>query len=112
MRITLILFLILSLVLPAIPVDGLLLEMANSSYDMLDALADLPEAKLLGAGVIDVHSPDVETADVVRGRAERLLETLPPERLWLIPDAGLRTLGHATATAKLRAMVEAAAALP
>ena len=96
----------------SLPVDGLLLEMVNSRYELLEALAHLPDGKLLGAGVIDVHSSEVETTDVVRARAERLLQKLPAERLWLIPDAGLRTLKLATARAKLQAMVQAATSLP
>ena len=92
----------------ALPVDGLLLEMVNSGFPLLGRLGELPAGKLLGAGVVDVHSTEVETADVVRRRAERLLEQVPAERLWLMPDAGLRTLPAAVAEAKLRAIVDAA----
>jgi 5-methyltetrahydropteroyltriglutamate--homocysteine methyltransferase len=92
----------------ALPVDGLLLEMVNSGFPLLDRLGGLPEGMLLGAGVVDVHSTEVESADVVRERTERLLEVVPAERLWLMPDAGLRTLPAAVAEAKLRAIVDAA----
>jgi len=94
-----------------LPVDGLLLEMANSDYAMLDALSDLPQDKQLGAGVLDVHSSDVETVDTVRERVERLLDRVPADRLWLIPDAPLRALRFATARAKLEAMIQVAAAV-
>jgi len=94
-----------------LPVDGILLEMANSDYELLEAIGDLPEGKLFGAGVVDVLSAEVESAATVRGRVERLLEKLPADRLWLLPDAGLRTLTDETARAKLEVLVEAAAAL-
>lgn len=93
----------------ALPVDGLLLEMANSDYETLDALSGLPPNKLLGAGVIDVLDPRVESVGVVRRRVKQLLLKVPAERLWLTPDGGLRTLDHAAAQAKLQAMVAVAA---
>jgi 5-methyltetrahydropteroyltriglutamate--homocysteine methyltransferase len=93
-----------------LPVDGLILEMANSNYQTLEALAELPAGKLLAAGVLDVLDPRVETAAELRGRIERLLRQVPPERLWLAPDAGMRVLDWDAGVAKLKAMSEAAAA--
>lgn len=94
----------------ALPVDGLLLEMANSSYGFVDALAGLPADKLLGAGVIDVLDDAIESVDAIRRRVDRLVACVGAERLWLVPDAGLRTLPPETALSKLRALVTAAAA--
>jgi 5-methyltetrahydropteroyltriglutamate--homocysteine methyltransferase len=91
-----------------LPVDGVALELANSGGEAFDALDGLPGDKLLGAGVIDVLDPQVESADVLRARVARLLERVPAERLWLLPDAGLRTLAPAVAEAKLAALVAAA----
>ena len=95
----------------ALPVDGLLLELANSGFALLERLGDLPADKLLGAGVVDVQSEEVESVSAIRERGERLLERVPGERLWLTPDSGLRTLSAAATRGKLQAMVEAAAAL-
>jgi 5-methyltetrahydropteroyltriglutamate--homocysteine methyltransferase len=95
----------------ALPVDGLLLEMANSGFPLLERLGDLPPDKQLGAGVVDVHSEQVESARIVRERGERLLAHVGAERLWLMPDGALRTLDAAAARGKLQALVEAAAAL-
>ncbi len=94
-----------------LPVDGLLLELTHTGAAILERLADLPADKLLGGGVVDVHAAEVESVDVVRARAERLLEQVPSDRLWLMPDAGLRTLTTPLATAKLQAIVEAASTL-
>jgi 5-methyltetrahydropteroyltriglutamate--homocysteine methyltransferase len=90
-----------------LPVKGLMLELSNSEFDMLEALGGLPDDKLLGAGVVDVHTHDVESADAIRSRIERVLDVLPPERVWINPDCGLKTRTAEQAKAKLQAMVEA-----
>ncbi len=95
----------------ALPVDGLLLEVANSSFSLLSCLGDLPADKQLGAGVVDVHSAQTESVDELRRRAERLLQHVPAERLWLMPDGGLRALSESVARDKLRALVEAASSM-
>ena len=92
----------------SLPVDGLLLEMANSGLEIVDGLDRLPADKLLGAGVLDVLTDEVESQDVLGRRIERLSQKVPRDRLWLVPDAGLRTLTPETARDKLRAMVAAA----
>ena len=92
----------------ALPVDGLLLELSNANEGLLEALADLPPEKNLGAGVIDVLTPEIESVAVVGQRVERLLQSVPADRLWLTPDAGLRTLDTASAKAKLESMIQAA----
>ena len=74
-------------------------------------LAGLPEDKLLGAGVVDVHDHVVESADAVRERIERVLEVLPPERVWINPDCGLKTRTLDEARGKLAAMVDATRAV-
>jgi len=61
-----------------LPVDGLLLELSNSGLDLLDGLRRLPADKILGAGVLDVHTRVVETPDQVRERIEKVLEAVPP----------------------------------
>jgi 5-methyltetrahydropteroyltriglutamate--homocysteine methyltransferase len=94
-----------------LPVDGLLLELANSEFDMLGYLDRLPEGKLLGAGVVDVHSDRVESPQQVRQRIEKVLETVPPERLWIVPDCGLKTRTAEQTRGKLESMVEAARAV-
>jgi len=94
-----------------LPVNGLLLELSNSGFDMLSALGGLPEGKLLGAGVVDVHTKTVETSEQIRERIERVLEVLPPEHVWINPDCGLKTRTPEEARAKLTAMVAATRAV-
>jgi 5-methyltetrahydropteroyltriglutamate--homocysteine methyltransferase len=95
----------------ALPVDGLLLELTNSGFDLLDALKALPKDKILGAGVVDVHTRRVESAGEVRERIERVLRVVPAERVWINPDCGLKTRTPEEARAKLEAMMEAVRAV-
>jgi 5-methyltetrahydropteroyltriglutamate--homocysteine methyltransferase len=94
-----------------LPVDGLLLELSNSGFDLLDGLRRLPQDKILGAGVLDVHTRRIETASEVRQRIETVLRVVPAERVWINPDCGLKTRTGDEAKAKLEAMMEAVRAV-
>jgi len=92
-----------------LPVDGLLLELTQSGHRVLPQLAALPADKQLGLGVVDVLSEEVESSAAIRTRVERALRYVPAERLWLIPDGGLRCLSAQAAQDKLARLVEVAA---
>jgi 5-methyltetrahydropteroyltriglutamate--homocysteine methyltransferase len=70
----------------------------------LEVLRALPSKKIM-VGVIDLGSADIETADVVAARIRRALEVLPPERLVVAPDCGMKYLARNVAFGKLVAMV-------
>jgi len=59
-------------------------------------------------GVIDLGTSEVETAAVVADRIRAALRHLPPERLVVAPDCGMKYLARDVAFAKLQAMVEGA----
>ncbi|MEE9284749.1 MAG: methionine synthase, partial [Dehalococcoidia bacterium] len=63
--------------------------------------------KELAMGVVDVHSHVLETPEQVKAGIKKGLAVLPPERLYIDPDCGLKTRTWAEAEAKLRVMVEA-----
>jgi 5-methyltetrahydropteroyltriglutamate--homocysteine methyltransferase len=92
-----------------LPVDQLDMEMANSDYDLLDLIRRHKNEfhKELAMGVVDVHSHLIETVEEVKARIRRGLEVLPPERLYIDPDCGLKTRTWQEAEAKLRVMVQA-----
>jgi 5-methyltetrahydropteroyltriglutamate--homocysteine methyltransferase len=86
-------------------IDQLVLEFARKGYDDLRLFERYPSESLaLGLGVIDVKRPEVETEDVVADRIRRALQVVPPERLMVNPDCGLRHLAPDIARAKLRAL--------
>ncbi len=59
--------------------------------------------------MINVKSTDVETKEQVANRVRQALEVLPPERIMVNPDCGLRNLPGDVARAKLHALTEGTA---
>ena len=88
-------------------VDELVLEFANRELAEVELLAEIAAAgRDVAAGVIDVKSSHVETADEVARRIEAVLATgVPAERLALVPDCGFSQTARYLATAKLQALV-------
>jgi len=89
-------------------VDNFDLEMSNSGLDLLELFRRHPFTKDISFGVVDVHSHVLEDAGTVRQRIEQALTLLPPERVWVDPDCGLKTRTVDEALAKMRVVVEAA----
>ena len=82
------------------------LEAAQPGLDP-EVLRDLPD-KTIVLGVLDLGAEEVETPEVVAGRIRRALDVVPPERLVVAPDCGMKYLPRARAFAKLEAMVAGA----
>jgi 5-methyltetrahydropteroyltriglutamate--homocysteine methyltransferase len=88
-------------------IDQLVLELARRGDEDLELFRRYPSDHLaLGLGVIDVKSHQIEPVDVVATRIRRGLDVLPPDRLLVNPDCGLRHLPPDVARTKLRAMRE------
>lgn len=90
-------------------VDQLLLEFARKGDGDLQLVRRFRWDRVLGVGVLDVKTPDVEPVEVVQARIERALEVVPPDRMLISPDCGLRHLPAGVARAKLHTMTTAAA---
>ena len=90
-----------------LPVDQLDIETANSDYDLLELFRRHRFDKEVALGVLDVHDHRVETVEEVKEGIRKGLEVLPPERLYIDPDCGLKTRTWEEAAAKLRVMVQA-----
>ncbi len=82
------------------------LEAAQPNHDP-QVLRALPD-KTIVLGVLDLGSAESETADVVADRVRRALEVVPPERLVVAPDCGMKYLPRELAFRKLEAMVAGA----
>jgi 5-methyltetrahydropteroyltriglutamate--homocysteine methyltransferase len=82
------------------------IETAQSHLDCsaLQALA----GKRIMVGCIDLADPEVESPETIVARIERALPYVKAENVILAPDCGMKYLPRERATAKLRAMVEAA----
>jgi 5-methyltetrahydropteroyltriglutamate--homocysteine methyltransferase len=82
------------------------LEAAQPNLDP-EVLRDVPN-KVIVLGVLDLGSSDVEPPDVVADRIRKALTVLPPERLVVAPDCGMKYLPRERAFRKLEAMVAGA----
>ena len=90
------------------PVDQFDLEMKNSNFRLLSILKEYSYDKELGLGVIDVHNTRIESVDEIMKDIMKGLEIVPPEKLYVKPDCGLKRLPRNVALAKLKNMVIAA----
>lgn len=92
-----------------LPVDMLDLEVANSDYDLLEMFrkAPLPQNKSLSMGVTDVHTHLIEEVGEIKAGIKQALELIPPDRLYIDPDCGLKTRLEDEAVGKLRNMMQA-----
>jgi 5-methyltetrahydropteroyltriglutamate--homocysteine methyltransferase len=90
-------------------VQQVVLEFARKGYDDLDLFQRYRTPFLLGLGVIDVKRDDIEDPELIASRVLRASKVLPPDRITVNPDCGLRHLPAAVARAKLRAMTAGAA---
>ena len=82
------------------------IEAAQPGLDP-EVLRDLPD-KAIVLGVLDLGSGEAETPEAVAGRIRRALEVVPPERLVVAPDCGMKYLSRELAFRKLEAMVAGA----
>ena len=88
-------------------VQELVLEWANREMAELDVARDIAAAgRDIGAGVIDVKSYHLESADEVAARIEAVVDAgVPPDQLLLVPDCGFSQTARWATRPKLAALV-------
>jgi len=82
------------------------LEAAQPGLDA-EVLRELPD-KVIVLGVLDLGSSEVETPSVVAARIRKALAVVPPEKLVVAPDCGMKYLPRERAFRKLEALVAGA----
>jgi 5-methyltetrahydropteroyltriglutamate--homocysteine methyltransferase len=82
------------------------IEAAQPKLD-LSVLRDLP-SKTIMLGVLDLGDMNIETPETVASRIRAALEFVPPDRLAVAPDCGMKYLPREVAFGKLRAMADGA----
>jgi len=92
-----------------LPVKQIHLAFKNTDFAYLKLIDEFGYNgdKDLGVGVTDVHTRFIETVDEVKDGIRETLKRLPPERVWILPDCGLKTRTTEEAEAKLQVMVDA-----
>ncbi|MFE7127160.1 5-methyltetrahydropteroyltriglutamate--homocysteine S-methyltransferase [Streptomyces sp. NPDC057617] len=98
-------------ILPAIEdldADVISLEAARSGMRVAGELAAAGYPREAGPGVYDIHSPRVPSAEEMTALLAEGLEAIPPERLWVNPDCGLKTRSWAEVRTSLENLVAAA----
>ncbi len=88
-------------------VQQISLEAAQPQLD-LAVLKEFP-TKTIVLGVLDLSDMRIETPESIAARLREALRYLPPERLMVAPDCGMKYLPRAVAYRKLRAMTLGAA---
>ena len=83
------------------------IEAAQPKLDL--GVLDELSGKTIMLGVINLGTEEVETPEIVAERIRAGLKHLPPQRLVVAPDCGMKYLPRPRAFAKLRAMAEGAA---
>ena len=97
------------------PVYDFLAELENSLAQQISIETAQPKldcstlaalSKTIILGVIDLADMGIETPEIVAARIRRALPYVPPERIIVAPDCGMKYLSRDVAYRKLRAMVE------
>ena len=91
-----------------VPVDQFVLDFANREMVDVDCLASIPADKEVAVGVIDVRTTMVESPEQVADRIRKVIAVVPPERVYLTTDCGLRPLPRMVARMKLKALADGA----
>jgi len=85
------------------------IEMANRDYRLVKLLEKHGFGdKDIGLGVIDVHQDRIETVEEIISGIKKVLPIVPPNRIWVTPDCGLKDRSKEVTVEKLKVMVEAA----
>ncbi len=90
------------------PVHEYDLELANGDYEQLDVFTETEFTKDLALGVVDVHTAEIESVKRIKRNIRKGFEVVPPERLTVSPDCGLKLLPREIAYGKMENMVQAA----
>ncbi len=88
--------------------DVISMEASRSRMALLEAFGDYQYPNDIGPGIIDIHSPRVPSVAELTELLRLALEVIPPERLWVNPDCGLKTRSWPEVEAMLQNMTAAA----
>ncbi len=88
--------------------DVITIETSRSDMELLDAFDHFNYPNQIGPGVYDIHSPNIPDEAQIVSLMQKAAGRIPPERLWVNPDCGLKTRQWAEVVPALTNMVNAA----
>jgi 5-methyltetrahydropteroyltriglutamate--homocysteine methyltransferase len=91
--------------------DVITIETSRSDMELLDAFDHFNYPNDIGPGVYDIHSPNIPTQEHMVQLMQQASGRIPPERLWVNPDCGLKTRQWSEVIPALTNMVSAAKTL-
>jgi 5-methyltetrahydropteroyltriglutamate--homocysteine methyltransferase len=89
-------------------IDEFVLDYANRHMDGVDFLKNLPKNQGVQVGVLDIRTNAIETPQTIAGRIRKVLEHVPPDKVTLSSDCGMKPLARMVAKMKLKALAEGA----
>jgi 5-methyltetrahydropteroyltriglutamate--homocysteine methyltransferase len=92
-----------------VPIDQFVLDFANREMVDVDILKELPEDKEVAIGVLDIRTTQIESPEQVAERIRKVIAVVPPERVYLTTDCGMKPLPRIVAKMKLQALADGAA---
>ena len=92
-----------------VPIDQFVLDFANREMVDVDILKELPEDKEVAIGVLDIRTTQIESPEQVADRIRKVIAVVPPERVYLTTDCGMKPLPRIVAKMKLKALADGAA---
>jgi 5-methyltetrahydropteroyltriglutamate--homocysteine methyltransferase len=91
--------------------DVITIESSRSDMELLELFDTFHYPNEIGPGVYDIHSPNIPSVEQIVKLMRLAARRIPPERLWVNPDCGLKTRQWSEVIPALRNMVAAARVL-
>jgi len=91
--------------------DVISIETSRSHMELLEAFRQFNYPNSIGPGVYDIHSPRIPTCREIVDLIDRAAQFIPPERLWINPDCGLKTRQWPEVMTALKNIIDAARTL-
>jgi 5-methyltetrahydropteroyltriglutamate--homocysteine methyltransferase len=89
-------------------IDEFVLDYANRDMAGIEFLKNLPKNKSAQIGVLDIRTNAIETPQQIVERIKKVVAVVPPDRVTLSTDCGMKPLARMVSKMKLNALVEAA----
>ncbi|WP_049982951.1 methionine synthase [Halorubrum sp. BV1] len=89
------------------PIDEFDVELCNGGFEQIPTFTDPEFEPDLALGVVDAHTAEIEPVEEIKANIRQGLRVVPPEKLTISPDCGLKLLPREIAYGKTENMVTA-----